>query len=566
MRLRVTFHGQNDDDIMQIVLPVEILSETTIREIQFQIEQSLADVGIDDGLGELRLGGGFVLRGSDIASQVLRDNDEILAVSLKAWLAKELPLCTTTLYNLSKVDLARNKSVFVEIGLTSRNRLFLICGQGRGGRGGRASVERFKIVDDDSQLFSTSSLSSQLIFAQSDESNLSVTNLTEPGFVMLSNKPSHAVEATEVKLELERRDGKLVIKNETLFNPDAIDLKYLSATPALPTDKKSGPILSMDKEEDKENKKPIIFDIKTTNNWSIENWQFSLVPLEDGVPQIEIYTNIFRQSGGQDALSQFVAVNLQVINRLENSKIQIEDTIATLCGKDVLVYQAQRVACCGYNTQNQRDFAIDPRSREKISFVVRLDIPIDTNTHVWTPFRRLHRSLLTSPPVLELTFRTFDGDSCTLNISLPQGEPIEHPTKAHALKALSQQETDLLAFVHCDDTDTQSRLIWACALANDRHGSFLKCTRSPYRSGESSGGSIYIRPDALAKLAYDATQAQQTEIPVDALAYQDKAQSAGSCKVQVIALVYERRVYAFQVTLTTNTGSTSHAFRLPPIN
>eukprot|EP00635_Sarcinochrysidales_sp_CCMP3193_P000716 CAMPEP_0118914012 /NCGR_PEP_ID=MMETSP1166-20130328/14546_1 /TAXON_ID=1104430 /ORGANISM="Chrysoreinhardia sp, Strain CCMP3193" /LENGTH=563 /DNA_ID=CAMNT_0006853577 /DNA_START=48 /DNA_END=1739 /DNA_ORIENTATION=+ len=559
MRLRVKLV---DEDV-SVVVPVDEGASTTVTELQFQLEQKLGDfLGDDVHIGKLEVDG-FTLQGSDLASRVLRDDDAVTAVSMSALIDRELPKCDQQVSLLAKEDYETGETRFVSL-LRTKTRFSVALGKGPSGPL-HANATVYRLVPLKRHQSSTGVVVAS--YEGPDGTWKLEASLGQGDVLTLSNKPTHCDRPTMAVVQL-GQDGKA--KTVSFVDPETAPLDPQSEeTPPLPPlPQTSGERLEDETLGEEARSSRLVGE----NDNVATGGDDAVVLAQSHVAAVETYQKIV---DGDRTLRQFVAMNFILFNK-SDAPYEVEAVEATLRSVDDFKDDdddddddddvdgwpirltgasfARRTGCCYYAVE--RELKVKPKSKADVAIVASVDIPLDEATHVWGPDKRsLHRSLATRRDV-RLHFTTFDGKVKTITVRVPTN-PQPLPSRASAERNLGP---DILRYVTCDDTDAVERLTWAIATAKDAKGDYLKITRPP-----GSGGYLILRPNDLAKLAYQASKDHKADVQVDALRYRPTRAYVGACDISVFALLHRRRVFALRVELKTNSGQTIEAFPLPPL-
>lgn len=574
------------------------------------------DYGVSDEQGgDLRVASletcdGYVLESSDLIGEVLADGEALNAIGYADWLEKELPLCTETWLKTSKLDFHAkdDKPKFVAVGLTSRNRLFVAWVDGYQLRS-YSKVLRLELFDAAS-LSRGSTLVKRFgkdlclgtergTSVKGKEWELSASlGLGADGTVAsvrVSVRPSHATVATVNELAIHVEDGRIshgspgrhedaTVKDSirVIVDPDRVPPS--APVPDLPKPSSSGPCFKDMPEQyphldNKEEPRQLVPEGKNVAQGDLGD---KFVIAQEHKVHVELI-----QTARNGNIQNFVVTNIRVQNKCKTDMLAIDNVAVeyqTTDGKwlgheseadgNNLIPQVALVGTRGghhyYSWQSERSFTVRPLSTEQMAVGLVFHIPLSADTHFVEQHRRLHRSL-PSPLNVRISFMDAEGHKSVLT-SVAVNPPLVLTTNK---KEISRSCVKYSFFQRVDDADAES-CVWVGVASEfpSNHGLDLEKVSADapvdYLQLYSNDMNCCLRAGELLKLAWLAAQANANEIAIASFKGRDAKEQEGTRSCVAFALVTSPTdavpayAYALKFVLTTNTGTATHYFKLPP--
>jgi hypothetical protein len=585
-RVKVAFED------FRLVVPVGPCdAETTVAELVRRVSARLVEHGARDEksfareagddnapaprlrLARLETADGFVLNGKDRIVDVIVENEQLVAVGYAAWLASELPHCSNSALDLVKIDFADDGELpkFVSVGVSDRNRLFVVWGTGYGRNARSSSVLRLEVLDPEAlhpdllrsgEIGRVGGLASN---GQPWEAKASfVVHKSAPAAIELEVKTAAALSPTIKRVEFSVRDG--IVETGNVVIVEDPDHRPLPRDLSLPTPEAEGPVIAA-------------FDDATVN---VEDTR---VPPKEGqnrakgdvdavtiTQRHDCLTELLQDfSSSDNTIRNYICCNLLVDNNSSEDVLFTDVTASYLASgtpedgawiegipsnDTVSTKLGRRSSYHFYRWDQQRRFEVSQSDSQNIAVGLEVKIPLSETVHIDEEERRIHRTL-PNPMLVRLKFTTSAGKTLVLDIQA-ENPPLALPTPETRQKR--KEDQDLTKFVWCDDVDTQQRSFVEVFYGPKDH-EFLEVHVS------GTNYHSHLRSHDLMKLEYRARVENLEAVLLDDISRSapKNIEQKGETWAKVFGLIDREsgRCFALKIDIRTNTSRCVDYFPIP---
>jgi len=309
-----------------------------------------------------------------------------------------------------------------------------------------------------------------------------------------------------------------------------LDVNGLNIT--VPADKITGPVYTS-------TEPPKISDALSKSTGTLP-----LDVTENTKPEVEM--GQYDKNGGLDNyfMSNFDLINLgNEVLAITKVSAQYETADGQWVNMTSPVELGRRSGFYNYSWGKENRFNLNPLGQMQLAICCGIAI----KGPVFDRERRSHQSL---PQPLKIKFTFEDAQKRTCSIIV---EHVNTPRQLVTRESTEKGYRKAEYWIQCDDTDLEARLFAGAFLDDKQERVELRCC---------SGNTVYLYRKTFKKYVYKAVQGNQSEVPVDGLAYKN-AGCIGN--VSVLIDLQHKKAVAVKFHLQTTTGNAIGYYKIPTL-